>query len=207
MRYVMAACAVALAVTVFADDGGHKDHTGLVAHYYKDHKNWNGHWPDSESVPDVDPRNWTFTKYKYSRVEPLVNHLFIRKGWFSVRWVGYLDTAPGHSGKDDGGEHEYTFEIFADDGCRLFIDGKIIIDDWQACWEKTPQAVRKSVPVKLSSGKHRIVVEYFQGQSLKKWDRDPMKLYWSCVSRHIPRQIVPASHFSHTESDKKRVGG
>ena len=35
------------------------------------------------------------------RVEPLVNHRFIRRGWFTVRWVGYLDTNPPPAGDDD----------------------------------------------------------------------------------------------------------
>lgn len=208
MRYITIACVIVLAAGVFVDGGEQKDRRGLVAHYYKDHKNWKGHWPDTLSVPDVNPKKWTFTEYRYSRVEPVVNHLFVRRGWFTVRWVGYLDTNPRVDKKSGGteqpsGEREYNFEIFADDGCRLFIDGKRIIDDWQACWEKTPEARRTSGPVKLSPGKHRIVVEYFQGQSLNKGDKDPMKLYWSCASRDIPKQIIPAAHLSHTESDEK----
>lgn len=208
MKYMTIASVIVLAATVFGGDTEPKSYTGLVAHYYKDHKNWKGHWPNMSSIPDVDPKGWTFTEYKYSRVEPVVNHLFVRRGWFTVRWVGYIDTAPRAVKKRGGteqpvGEHEYKFEIFADDGCRLFIDGKKVIDDWRACWEGAPKARRESKPIKLSTGKHRIVVEYFQGQSLKKDDKDPMKLYWSCASRGIPKQIVPASHLSHTESEKK----
>ena len=128
---MMIACVIVLAATVFGGDAGQGSKTGLVAHYYMDHRYWKGHWPDTVSVPDVDPKGWTFTEYKYSRVEPVVNHLFVRRGWFTVRWVGYLDTDPRSVEKD--GEHEYKFEIFADDGCRLFIDGKRVINDWQAC--------------------------------------------------------------------------
>lgn len=202
MRYIIALCLLVTAFTVVADET-EMDGTGLIAHYYKDPKNWDGHWPDSQSLPDVDPRNWTFTEYKYSRMEPVVNHLFVNRGWFSVRWVGYLDTSPGPD--TDVGEYDYEFEIFADDGCRLFIDGKKIIDDWEACWEKLSRAKRKSGPVKLSDGKHRIVIEYFQGQSLKRGDQDPMKLYWSCSSRGIPRQILPSSHLLHTAEDKTNL--
>jgi hypothetical protein len=213
MKRVTILCLVCLAVAILPADGGRgrpQYHEGLVAHYYRDHEYWDGNWPDDVSVPAVNPGDWTFTEYKYSRVEPLVNHLFVKRGWFTVRWVGYLDTAPGQSGEKNRGlivseakEHEYTFEILADDGCRLFIDGKLVIDDWRACWERAEDALRVSNPVKLTQGKHRIVVEYFQGQSLKADDKDPMKLYWSCEDREIDRQVLPASHFFYTDKDKR----
>jgi hypothetical protein len=308
---------------------------GLVAHYFADGTNWNGAWPDEVSVPAADPSDSTFTKYEYSRVEPVINHLFIRKGWFSVRWTGYFDPgisvtpAPavvrgrininpnnsdqnefalvldsgqvitrdnlkkrrftGHLGsarsvhvkpKGNGNQNgltvdgipypisnadtcdisstnmtvrlyhekdkadgkgleawwieiaaedatisrgadapavptrapvpapeaanedpEFIFQVFADDGCRLFLDGKAIIDDWRACSEELPEASRTAEPVKLANGKHRIVVEYFQGQSLKDKDHDPIVVYWSCPSRNIQRQIVPATALSHGEGD------
>jgi hypothetical protein len=297
---------------------------GLVAHYFTDPVNWDGNWPEGTSVPKGNPADWTFTEYKYSRVEPLVNHLFIRKGWFSIRWTGYLDprvsveSAPSsvrgkininpnntdlneftlvldkgdiltqrdlsddyagyaeparsvrvkpkgnadqngltvngspyplsngriyditssrmmvrlyndHGDKDGKakgqwwieitaddatisclaespaatsrkeGNEEYFFEILADDGCRLLLDGNAIINDWNACSEKSPKALRKARPVKLTDGRHRITIEYFQGQSLRDNDQDPIVLYWSCPSRNIQRQVVPASVFSHDD--------
>ena len=320
---------------------------GLVAHYFMDTINWDGNWPDSTSMPSVDPAQWTFTEYKYSRIEPVVNHLFIRKGWFSVRWTGYFDPAisdddqrtvlingninvnPNNSdqneftlilpdgstitrdnltrnyagyvgaavslhlkpkgngnqngltvddrpftlvnantydisadritvklyndrvsgkgvakgdwwiainavnativsddkGNDaesaqeksggtaeanstsknaaDADEHQYFFEIHADDGCRLSIDGKAIIDDWRACSEDSPDALRKARPIRLKDGKHRIVIEYFQGQSLIDADHDPIRLYWSCPSREVAKQIVQSVHFFHGIDDVK----
>lgn len=379
--------------------------SGLVAHYFADPEEWNGKWPNESDKPNDDPGNWTFTSYKYSRVEPVINHLFIKKGWFSVRWTGWLDPTnpgkdndgqidfdidggrmvptksfkaqvtilgvalesggkllpvtvkvevgdktyqpwgmfdrpdkanvndgknprtykiastfpagypvsitaaswatayagrtrnqsswnpllqvgpgsnsanlrvlrdgdhiddlPGFGGqspivsfvkpfvtggkvklepgqalflyelgttnmyaqtadyqdlavlvtisdaegpsavtgkKNEGdeatGEADYFFEILADDGCRLIIDGKTLINDWQARWEKDPLALRKAKGVRLNDGKHQIVVEYFQGQSLKQDDHDPIKLYWSCPARKVTRQLIPASHFSHGE--------
>lgn len=314
---------------------------GLVGHYYKDPDHWNGLWPDKASRPtaEVDPNAWTFREYSYSRVEPVVNHLFIRNGWFSVRWVGYFDPSvvedlpelqqctiggglninpanrtdgefllvkpdgtsisrrdltkrfPGYNGpavrlmlrpkgngnqngltvngrpfvvenalrydiqstnmtvrlffdrtglisgakgswwieieaKDavivvsagtsitasTGGsvtiesvdEKEYAgyFEILADDGCRLVVDGKTLIDDWQPRWEEEEAALRKSGSVSLKKGRHRIVVEYFQGQSLEdEDDEDPIRLFWTCPALNIFRQVAPAESLSHTAKD------
>jgi hypothetical protein len=305
---------------------------GLVAHYFKDPDNWKGIWPESSNVPHGRPIDWTFRKYAYSRVEPLINHRFIRRGWFSIRWKGYFDPkAPltqaiggkinlnpnnssaneftmvlkdgrkitrddlnkdyagysgvavsghvkpkgngnqnsltvagepyplvnantyditgaalnvklyndrvtkrgkamgkwwleieadaanivaggdgsGGGGGTDGGqvggnEHEYFFEVFADDGCRLWIDGQELINDWRACWEETPGAHRKTRGIKLANGKHEIVVEYFQGLSLTAdEDQDPIVLKWRCPSRGIRDQVIPAGHFSHGDLHMK----
>ena len=180
---------------------------GLVAHYFKDSTEWDGNWKEGEK-PKVDPVEWTFGEYRYSRVEPLINHLFIRRGWFSVRWVGYVKLEPGlGKGKKKGkgkplpaGAVEVTFELWCDDGARLFINGEKVIDDWRACAEDEPESHRK-VTLKLDPGPHRIVAEYFQGESLRKKDKDPAKLYWTCAALGIKRKIVPAAHFFHTEED------
>lgn len=177
------------------DETGHR--SGLVAHYYRDPVKWDDHWPENISVPGVDPDDWTFTTYRYTRIEPLINHQFIRRGWFSVRWTGELDTSPAGKRKK---EAEYTFRLWADDGCRLRIGNKSVIDDWRPCSEEDETSLRTG-KITLQPGKHRIEVEYFQGQSLKKKDRDPIKLYWECKARKIPMQIVPASHLSHTAED------
>jgi hypothetical protein len=305
---------------------------GIVAYYFCDPANWNGSWPDATNVPAANPTDWTFSEYGYSRVEPVINHEFIKRGWFSVRWKGFLDTRVtdadrgatsivegtlnvnpdnsvrnaftlklpdgaliteadlrrggfvGYSGavarvtvkpkgnSDDNmlvvdgapyplrngetyeitgpaveavlyhaadgsarpagqwwlriaasnaavratydrltpaieagaqtdGRAEYVFEIHADDGCRLYIDGKVLIDDWVACWEKSPLSMRRSPPVLLSEGMHEIVVEYFQGQSLEEGDSDPMRLYWACPQKNLPRQLVRPAHFFHAAGD------
>jgi len=204
-RSLLVILLVLAATTVLAEDnsGGKSFKNGLVAHYFQDPEEWGGKWPGETSKPSDDPLNWTFTKYKYSRVEPVINHLFIKKGWFTVRWTGWFDPSAAHKGSDDDNDDDkvptavYFFEILADDGCRLIIDGKTLINDWQARWELEPEALRKAKGIKLAPGRHDIVVEYFQGQSLKQDDHDPIKLYWSCPDRKIKRQIVPAAHFSH----------
>jgi len=175
---------------------------GLVAHYFRDPINWNGAWPDEKDTPSASPLKFTFTTYSYSRVEPLINHHFINEGWFSVRWVGYFDLSATARVKGTNEAPEVVFTIWADDGCRLFVDGVNRIDSWNACWDKTDASWRTSSPIALADGPHRIVVEYFQGLSQKKDDTDPIKLYWTCPGRRVDKvQIIPAAYFSHTDAD------
>ncbi len=189
-----------------------KRDAGLVAHYFKDPTEWDGNWKEGEK-PVVDPLNWTFREYKYSRIEPLVNHSFIRRGWFSVRWIGSVDLAPGNSGQSGPNDPkakgvvipaegvEVTFDLWCDDGARMFLDGEKVIDDWRPCAAELEPAAHRVAKVKLTPGPHKIVIEYFQGESLQNDDKDPAKLYWSCDALNMKKQIVAASHFSHTEED------
>ncbi len=186
-------CVLAVAGIALAEDF----EPGLAAHYYKDATNWFGLWPSDTDAPLADPKTCTFTDFKYTEVEPLVNHLFVRSGWFSVRWVGYIDV-PGE------GEERNTFllEVWADDGCRLQIDDDVVVNSWYACPEDIDASHRKA-SVTLTPGKHRIILEYFQGQSLEQNDADPIKFYWTCASLGLERQIVPNQRFSHKPEDKE----
>jgi beta-glucosidase len=68
---------------------------------------------------------------------------------FSVRWTGKL-TAPA-TGK-------YIFMFTSDDGCRVYLDGKRLIDHWAET-----SAMRFSAEVELVAGKtYDLRVEYFQ---------------------------------------------
>jgi beta-glucosidase len=67
----------------------------------------------------------------------------------SIRWTGSLNVEK--AGK-------YYLGMNGDDGYRLYIDGKKIIDNWE-----THSAELKYETVDLSKGSHSIKVEYFQG--------------------------------------------
>ncbi len=67
---------------------------------------------------------------------------------FSVRWQGEVRIE--RSG-------EYVVYTNADDGSRLFMDGRLVIDDWTEHAE-----VLRERSVTLTPGVHRITVEYFQ---------------------------------------------
>jgi beta-glucosidase len=68
---------------------------------------------------------------------------------FSVRWTGAL-SAPKKG--------RYRIVTNADDGIRVSLDKKRIIDDWGEHAAKSD-----AVAVELAPGKHDIVVEYYQG--------------------------------------------
>ena len=174
---------------------------GLATHYYRDPSQWAGNWADNVAAPTVPAKDWTFTNYKYTRIEPLVSHLFVNRGWFSVRWNGYL-TVPG----DGAQQATYKFYVFADDGCRLFVDGVKLIDDFRPCSEKSPDAVR-TCTVKLAPGRHKILVEYFEGQALAARDNDPISISWECAERSIKKQVIPATQFSHKKEDLTPLPG
>lgn len=85
---------------------------------------------------------------------------FLPKSPISIQWQG--DLCPNISGK-------YTIGFKTDDGCRLYIDDKLLIDSW-----RTRSAETDQVELELKAGqKYKIVAEYFDsgGEALAR-------LYW-----------------------------
>jgi hypothetical protein len=66
---------------------------------------------------------------------------------FSARWSRIVNFAAG----------TYRFTVTADDGVRLFVDGKKLIDEWR---DQNSQTY--SVDIELNGGPHRLVLEYFE---------------------------------------------
>ena len=77
---------------------------------------------------------------------------------FSVRWSTDLHLDAG----------EYTFMVTVDDGARLWVDGKLIIDAWRA-----QKATTFTKMIYLDGGQHSIQLAYFDqsGAAL-------VKLWW-----------------------------
>lgn len=68
---------------------------------------------------------------------------------FSVRWSGYIKVDKTNT---------YTIDVSSDDGVRLYLDDKLVIDDWNDHAEMT-----NSYTTKLESGKfYRIKLEYYE---------------------------------------------
>ncbi|MDQ2086385.1 PA14 domain-containing protein [Herbivorax sp. ANBcel31] len=97
----------------------------------------------------------------------------INDGEFSVRWTGQIE--PVHS-------EEHTFYVTRDNGARLWIDGELVIDEWNDMWNVTNKG-----EIHLEAGKkYDIKLEYY-----KNMGNGIMRLEWSSPS--MSRDIVPSS--------------
>ncbi|MFH0772066.1 MAG: PA14 domain-containing protein [Candidatus Omnitrophota bacterium] len=132
---------------------------GLLAEYYGD-KDLN-----SLKLIRVDPRiNFEWKGYSPDASIGVDN--------FSVRWQGQI--------KIDVTQ-DYTFYAMTDDGCRLWIDDKLIMDRWY------DQGVENQVVINLTAGFHNIKCEYYENGG---WAST--KLFWSAPS--IIKTVIPADH-------------
>jgi type IV pilus assembly protein PilY1 len=55
----------------------------------------------------------------------------------------------------------YTFTVRADDGLRLYVDGKLVLDKWI-----DQSATTYTVNVPLTAGTHTVVMQYYENT----WD-------------------------------------
>ena len=107
---------------------------------------------DLSGTPNTDTEESIFFDPKNQPSDPL-----IPRGKMSIRWTGNL-VAP------ETGRH--TFAFTSDDGCRLYLDGKKLIDSWKIRAEETDY-----VSVYLEKGKtYKLVAEYFDndGEAIAK---------------------------------------
>ena len=92
---------------------------------------------------------------------------------FSVRWDGKI--LPQFS-------EEYTFQVSVDDGVRLWVDGKLLINEWQS-----QQADYSASTSRLEAGKlYDIKLEYYDHELDGR-----VELSWSSSS--TPKEIIPKS--------------
>ncbi len=92
---------------------------------------------------------------------------------FSARWSGDLEVDLTDT---------YTFHITANNGFRLWLDGRPIID----YWGNTTTSSRESDPIELAGGNtYSIRMEYFEGD-----DVAIAQLFWESSTRE--QQIIPS---------------
>jgi len=145
---------------------------GLLAHYYN-----NINLKGQPAVEKIDKK----INFVWGERGPLPRI----KDNFSVRWEGSLKID-----KDD----IYTFYIKSDEGTRLFIDNKLIINTWKE--KKRPMT--SSGKIRLNKGFHHIKLEYYFNQKFAD-----IKLLWS--SRAFKKRPV-SSKFLFPPSGQKNSG-
>ena len=100
---------------------------------------------------------------------------------FSVRWQGQVQAAS---------DETYTFYVKADDGIRLWVDGKLVINVW-----RSNTSTWASAPIALTNGrKVDIQLDYYEGSGGAN-----VELSWSTKS--IARQVIPANRLYAYQTD------
>jgi hypothetical protein len=109
-------------------------------------------------------------QFKWNQEPP---HPALPKENYCVRWTGRIE--PRYT-------EQYSFETEADDGVRLWIDGRLLMENW-----KTRRVGRDRCKIALEAGRrYDLKLEYFQGKN----DAE-IRLYWASLSGQAP-EIVPA---------------
>ena len=96
-------------------------------------------------------------------------------GWYSVRWSARLRVPPG-------GVRRLGIE--GDDGYRLFLDDKLLIDNWRK------QSYRSTlVPVALSPGStHELRLEFFESEGSAR-----LRLVWDTASTDVAQLRIDSA--------------
>jgi len=157
---------VSLILMFFIVESG--SNRGLLASYYN-----NISLEEPSVVEKIDEK----IDFVWGRDAPYSNI----NGEFSVRWEGRLKI---HKTDD------YSFSILSDEGARLFLDDKIIINTWF----NPTRLMENSNDIFLKKGFHKIKLEYYFNQKLAD-----IKLLWSSSS--FKRQIV-ANEFLYPPSGR-----
>jgi beta-glucosidase len=100
----------------------------------------------------------------------------IRRDWYSVRWSGTLMVPPGRVRR---------IGLSGSDGFRLFLDDRLVVDDW----EKRSAATHWA-PIELEPGRiYRIRLEYFEtlGNAHVRlvWDPDPPNTWQASIDSAV----------------------
>jgi hypothetical protein len=110
---------------------------------------------DTDQLPDfskLTPVGSIYTKKIDIPVQDFQNGfpgVTDRFEWFAVRYTGSFNVSAAGA---------YKFRLASDDGSKLFIDGKLVIDN-----DGVHPVEEKDGTVNLTAGGHTLVLEYFQG--------------------------------------------
>ena len=166
------------------------DHSAvLIARAFK-----NGYKPSYKTEvtidiydPKVNGLNYTYYEGAWEKLPDFTKLKPKRKGVLTTPDLLYIgNKANKYALKFDGclyidKENLYTIYLTSDDGSKLFIDNKLVIDN-----DGAHGMAEKSCIIKLSAGKHKIGIEYFQGEG-----GEGLKLDYR--TQGLPQQIIPFS--------------
>jgi len=142
--------------------------TGLSARYFN-----NPHVDGEPDLERIDPA--IDFRWGGSSPDPAIN-----AEHFSVEWTGTIETQYSE---------DYTLEYAADDGVLIWIDGRLLIDEWHPNGGSIHSATFRG-----EAGKRfPIRVLHYE-----KTGNAQARLYWSSASR--PRQLVPEDRLYPTEA-------
>jgi len=144
--------------------------TGLLGQYYT-----------NSSATYTNAANFNPTNLFLTRIDPTIDFNWgptnvppnLSNGLYSVRWTGQVQ--PQYS-------ENYVFDVYSDDGCRLWINDKLLIDDW-----KSQSVTHSTNVVSLQAGtRYDLRLEYLQSGGSAQ-----AHLNWYSPSQ--AEQIIPTS--------------
>jgi hypothetical protein len=123
---------------------------------------WKGEYFSNMSVKGEPTlvRNDKSIRFNWGRSAPAEG---LPKDYFSARWTRTLNFEGGR----------YQFRVRADDGVRVYLDGKRILNKWF----DSDGMILYTTHERLTAGKHTLVVEYFE-----KYDRARIQVEWSLLT-------------------------
>lgn len=150
--------------------------TGLLGQYYT-----------NSSTTYTNAANFNPTNLFLTRVDPVVDFDWtngmspdLSNGLYSVRWTGQVE--PQFS-------ETYVFDVQSDDGCKLWVDDQLLINEWQS------QSVRDwtNIITLQAGARYDIRLDYLQAGGAAQ-----AHLYWYSPTQ--PREIIPNSCLYPTNS-------
>jgi glucose/arabinose dehydrogenase len=148
--------------TADAPVGGPPNGTGngLVATYFN----------NSDLTGTAVVRTYAVVDFDFGTTTP---DPFIAADTFSARWIGAVEPRFTET---------YTFTTTSDDGVRLWVDGVLLIDQWN---DHTAATHSAAVPL-VAGRRHAIRIEYYQNSG-----PGSVRLAWQSASQ--PAETVPQS--------------
>ena len=120
----------------------------------------------------------TDNQINFSWMDPEAPNAAVGDNDFSVRWTGEVEA---------GYTETYTFYPKTDDGVRLWVDGRLLVDSWEAV-DLYPIEHKGTIDL-IADNTYSIVMEFFESSS-----NAIAELRWESPS--TPKQIIPQAALS-----------